>query len=399
VENVPEVSRFLLSGDEAGTAPTDRAFRPDVEGLRALAILLVVAFHVGIRRIPGGNAGVDVFFVISGFVITGVLMRDRQLTGGIGFIKFYARRARRILPMAILVIVVSFLAMHVLIAPSAWPLLDGDARWSSLFAADFRFAAALPMIFTQRVQSPFEQYWSLAVEEQFYIVYPALFVTAVFVLRWLTFRTALTILLTVVVVGSLWVSTSSSHVGQLGAYYLPFARAWELAVGALVAVGTETWKRIPHHVGAALSWIGVVGILWSGAEISLRFAYPGAIAIVPVASSALVIIGGSSAPPWGAESLLGLAAVRSIGRVSYSWYLWHWPFLAIAAERTHASVVASPLGKNLGLVALALGLSYLSYHFVERPVRHARWLIERPGFSIAGAVLLVGSCAAFTYLW
>jgi len=399
VESVPEKSRFLTSGDEAGTAPADRAFRPDVEGLRALAIMIVVAFHVGIRRVPGGYAGVDVFFVISGFVITGVLMRDRQLTGRIGFIEFYARRARRILPMALLVIVASLLAMHALVASSAWPLLNGDARWSSLFVANFRFASVTPTILTQRIQSPFEHYWSLAVEEQFYIVYPALFVAAVLTLRRLSLRTALTILLVVVVVVSLWVSVSSSHVGQLGAYYLPFARAWELAVGALVAVCTETWRRIPHHFGAALSWVGLAGILWSAAEISLRIPYPGAIAILPVASAALVIIGGTSAPSWGAESLLGLAVFRSIGRVSYSWYLWHWPFLAIAAARAHTSVLASPLGKNLVLATLALGLSYLTYRFVEQPVRHARWLIDRAGYSMAGAALLVGSCMVLTYLW
>jgi peptidoglycan/LPS O-acetylase OafA/YrhL len=225
VESVPGKSRFLTSGDEAGTAPTDRAFRPEVEDLRALAILLVVVFHVGFRRLSGGYVGVDVFFVISSFVITGVLTRDHQLTGRIGLIEFYARRARRILPMAILAIVASLLAIHVLVAPSAWPLLDGDARWSSLFVADFRFASVTPTTFTQRIQSPFEHYWSLAVEEQSYIVYPALFVAAILALRRFSLRTALTMFLVLIVVVSLWVSASSSHVGQLGAYYLPFSRA------------------------------------------------------------------------------------------------------------------------------------------------------------------------------
>ncbi len=205
---------------EAGTAPEDRLFRPDVEGLRAVAIALVVLFHAGIPQAKGGFIGVDVFFVISGFVITGVLLRQ-SAAGGIRVVGFYARRARRILPMALLVIVVSTLAVAIVAPHSAVVVTASDGRWSALFLANFHSFAVAPGIITTRPPSPFQQYWSLAIEEQFYLVYPALFIGLLSVPgRW-SVRTRLAVGIGAVVVSSFIACVLTSHIGNLYAYDSP----------------------------------------------------------------------------------------------------------------------------------------------------------------------------------
>ena len=170
----PFVESLLPAGEESGTAPEDRAFRPDVEGLRAVAILFVVMLHFGVPHLAGGIVGVDVFFVISGFVITGLLLREVESTSRISFLPFYARRARRLLPLALLVIVVSMIATAAIASRSVTVSVASDGRWSALFLANFHFASVFPNVLIKR-ESPISAYWSLAIEEQFYLLYPAFF--------------------------------------------------------------------------------------------------------------------------------------------------------------------------------------------------------------------------------
>jgi peptidoglycan/LPS O-acetylase OafA/YrhL len=383
---------------ESGTAPEDRPFRPDVEGLRAIAILLVVLFHVGIPQARGGFIGVDVFFVISGFVITGLLLRQ-QASGGLQFLAFYARRAWRILPMALLVIVVSTIAVAIVASHSLAVEAASDGRWSALSLANFHFLQVTPTIISTRPSSPFQQYWSLAVEEQFYLVYPAVIVAFLAVPgRW-SVRIRLAVGIAAIAFLSFADSLASSHVGELGAYYLPFGRAWELGVGALLAIGTGAAEKINRTTAAVITWAGLAVILVAAWTISLqRAAYPGWIAAVPVLGTAMVIAGGSPVPPRGAEALLRLAPFRKVGQWSYSWYLWHWPFLVIAADAAHTVVLRSSIAKNLLVVGLALVVSAASYHFIENPIRRSATLAGRPAWSIAGAVMLIMTCVGLTFL-
>jgi peptidoglycan/LPS O-acetylase OafA/YrhL len=382
---------------EAGTAPEDRLFRPDVEGLRAVAIALVVLFHVGIPQARGGFIGVDVFFVISGFVITGVLLRQNAASG-IRMVAFYARRARRILPMALLVIVVSMLAVAIVAPRSAIVVTASDGRWSALFLANFHFFSVTPGIITTRPPSPFQQYWSLAIEEQFYLVYPALFIGLLAVPgRW-SVRTRLAAGIGVVVVASFIACMLTSHTGDLYAYDSPLTRAWELGVGALVALGTGPAERIKPVAAATMTWIGLAAILVSAWTISLASnPYPGWVAAVPVLGAALVIVGGSAVPSMGAESVLGTVPFRRVGRWSYSWYLWHWPFLVIAAEAAHTTVLQSSIAKNVGVVLLALGVSVASYRFIEDPIRRSPILVRNHGLTLAAAGALVATCVLITF--
>lgn len=389
--------RYLPSGDEAGSAPEDRAFRPDVEGLRAIAILAVVLFHVGFSQVQGGFIGVDVFFVISGFVITGLLLRQQAASGRIQFRDFYARRAKRIIPAAVLVIIVSLIASAVLVGGRYTTPVASDARWSSVFLSNAHFADVLPNLFVSRVDSPFQQFWSLAVEEQFYLVYPAFLLALALVAARISVRTRLIVGLSSVAVASFVWSVASSHVGELGAYYSPLTRAWELAIGGLLAAATAKLHRIPVVAAGVLTWLGLAGIVLAATQVSLRFAYPGAIVALPVLSTALVIAGGCAVPNWGAERLLRLSPFRWIGRWSYSWYLWHWPFLAIAAARAHTSVLSSSTQKNVMLVLAALAASIATYAWVEKPFRHSTLLTNNAGATLIGTVVLVLSCVALTY--
>jgi peptidoglycan/LPS O-acetylase OafA/YrhL len=396
IDSAPD-QRFLPSGDEAGTAPEDRPFRPDVEGLRAVAVLLVVLFHIGFSSFSGGFFGVDVFFVISGFVITGLLLRERRKSGHTDFLYFYARRARRILPAALLVMMVSLFLAFVLVGHSYSELVASDSRWTALFLSNFHFATVYPTLLATRAASPLQPYWSLAVEEQFYLIYPAIFVAVLAFPGRRSLRSRLTIALIGVIVVSFAYSVGTSKIGQLGAYDSPFTRAWELALGALLAVVTLKLERIPKVVAAAMTWIGLGLVLVVAMTVTVKAALPGTITALPVIGAGLIIAGGCAAPLWGVESVLRLWPFRWIGRWSYSWYLWHWPVMLLAALRTHTTVNTTSTGRNSLLALVALLLAAATYFLVENPIRHSRWLAKQPGLTLVGAGLFIASCVAFTF--
>ncbi|HTZ09497.1 MAG TPA: acyltransferase, partial [Acidimicrobiales bacterium] len=195
---------MLASGDEAGTAPGDRSFRPDVEGLRAVAVALVVLFHAGWSSLSGGYVGVDVFFVISGFVITGVLLRERASSGSTSLVRFYGRRCRRIIPAATVVMVATVVLAYVFLGSVEGARAADDGRWAAVFLANVHFIAlGTSYLGSQRPPSPLQNFWSLAVEEQFYIVYPTLFLLLASLRSRLSLRARLAIGLGVVFCASL----------------------------------------------------------------------------------------------------------------------------------------------------------------------------------------------------
>lgn len=368
--------RFLASGDESGTSPEDRPFRPDVEGLRAVAVLLVVLFHSGISTLSGGYIGVDVFFVISGFVITGVLLRERSATGRTSILAFYGRRCRRIIPAATLVIIVTVFSSYIFLGVGAGARTATDGRWATVFLANFHFSAiGTNYLSAQQPPSPLQNYWSLSVEEQFYVVYPTLFLLLAAVRTRVSLRARLAVGLLLVIGASLAFSVLDTSSNATSAYFSPFTRAWELALGALVAVGTP-WlkKKVPAGVAIAGSWLGLGAILFAALTFTSKTAYPGSLVAIPVVGAALIVVGGVRAGPLGAEALLGLFPFRWLGKLSYSLYLWHWPILIIAAE--HAGKTSLSVPDNLGWDLVALGASVLTYVVVENPIRHAKGLVR-----------------------
>ena len=361
------------SSDEAGTAPGDRRFRPDIQGLRAVAVLLVVFYHAGLRGLSGGYVGVDVFFVISGFVITGLLLRERGASGSTSLIGFYGRRSRRIIPAATLVIVVTVVMTYARVGVVFGAQTATDARWTAVFLANFHFASIGTNYLTAQLPpSPLQNFWSLAVEEQFYLVYPTLFLfIAAIRTRW-SLEARLVVGLATIVAASFALSVFQTASSPTVAYFSPFTRAWELAVGALVAVSTKWLLTVPKAVGAALTWLGLAGIAYGAIVFNSRTAYPGSLVAIPVIGAALVIAGGTRTPRWAAESLLKRSPFQWFGKLSYSIYLWHWPLLIIAADA--AGTTSLPFKRNVIWLVVALIASVLSFYLVENPMRHARFL-------------------------
>ena len=355
--------RYTTAGNEAGTAPGDRRFRPDVQGLRAIAILLVVLFHAGIPGITGGYVGVDVFFVISGFVITGLLLREREAGRRTSILNFYARRARRIIPAASLVIIVTVIAAFHYLGSLTGHETAVDGQWAALFLANFHFAASeTNYLASQRPPSALQNYWSLAVEEQFYIVYPTVFLIAASLVTKISLRVRLAILLATVIVVSYAFSIVFTSTNPSSAFFSPLTRAWELALGGLIAVGSDSLRRLPHPFAAFLSWLGLAAIVTASVTLTSASVYPGALVAIPVIGAGLIIAAGTSEPAWGVEYLLRQKPFQLLGLISYSLYLWHWPILIIATQNRGATNL--PVWDNvvLLLVATLAAAAHLSTH-------------------------------------
>jgi peptidoglycan/LPS O-acetylase OafA/YrhL len=381
-------SRFLASGDEAGTAPGDRKFRPDVEGLRAVAVLLVVLYHAGVPKVTGGYIGVDVFFVLSGFVITGLLLRERSDTNKTSLLAFYGRRCRRILPAATLVVIITVLASYHWLGFLVGNSTAEVGRTASLFYANFHFiSVGTNYLSAQAPPSALQNYWSLSVEEQFYVIYPTLFIFAAMALSHVSLRLKLTALLVASIAASFIWSIHQTSTDQTAAYFSPFTHAWELALGGLVAVGSLQLAKLPRGAAIAMTWAGLAGILIAAFEFTNTTAYPGSVVALPVVSTALVVAGGTAAPQLGAEILLRLFPFRWLGKLSYSLYLWHWPILIIAAQ-----YAGRPLSvkDNMLWVLVALALSIVSYFIVENPIRHWRFLSRSSVRSVCLGAILIG---------
>ncbi|HEV7963180.1 MAG TPA: acyltransferase family protein [Actinoplanes sp.] len=377
-------------------APTT-GYRPDIEGLRAVAVLLVVLSHAGVTAVAGGYVGVDVFFVISGFLITSLLLREVESTGRIAIGRFYARRALRLLPAAGLVLVATVLGFRLWLPPVRVGEFAKDALAAVGYFANFRFAwTGTDYLSAGNPPSPFQHFWSLAVEEQFYLAWPLLIIGTVALFR--RRRRVLAVVLTLVVGASFVLSITETARSAPWAYFGPHTRVWELGVGALLAVGATRATRIPVRLAAGLGWLGLVAIGAAAATFDDATAYPGWLAAVPVLGAAAVIAAGIGGRPLcGAGALLELRPMPTIGRLSYSWYLWHWPVLMIAPA---ALGIAGTARNNLLLAAGALGLAWLTYRFVEDPIRHREPLRRRAwhgigvgagcSASVVAAALLVG---------
>ena len=380
-------------------------FRPDVEGLRAIAILLVVGYHAGLPFVPGGFIGVDVFFVISGFLITGLLVAEARTTGRVALASFWARRARRLLPAAVLVLVVVAVISWLVIPAIDHELVGGDIIAASLYVSNIRFAAqATDYLGAGRAESPVLHFWSLGVEEQFYLVWPLLvLVVAVLIVSRVALRTkllpSLAVVLAVLGVLSFVLSLRLTSTSEPWAFFGTPTRAWEFAVGGLIAIGAAAGWAMPRQLRAVLGILGVVVLLATAVRLTSEVPYPGTAAVWPVLGSALLLVAGTRRPDDSSvptDEVLGSWPMRSIGRLSYSWYLWHWPMLVlVAAWLGPQSVLARTL-----LVVLALVPAALAFRFVERPIHHARVLVESPKRSLLlGAALSLVGVAAGVGLW
>ncbi|MBJ7328667.1 MAG: acyltransferase [Solirubrobacteraceae bacterium] len=360
--------------------------RADIQGLRAVAVLLVVLNHAGIESLQGGYVGVDVFFVLSGFLITGLLIGDAEKNQQVSLANFYVRRARRILPAATLTLcataIASYYILNVVRAKEAFT----DIAWSAFFAANIHFSNVGTDYFAQdRAVSPVRHFWSLAVEEQFYIVWPAVVGFAFFGFALLrrerphdrariTMRSLnrLTAVIVLVFVASLAWSIHQTQTEPTVAYFSTLTRGWELALGAALATVVGPLAQLRAWTRFAMGWAGLAAIAIAAVLFNEQTPFPGFAALLPTGGAALVIAAGVAArqPRFGAGWFLSMQPMRYIGDLSYTIYLWHWPILVLAAaEVGHVLSVTT----NLALVGAAFLLSVVTYTCFENPIHRSRW--------------------------
>jgi peptidoglycan/LPS O-acetylase OafA/YrhL len=308
--------------------------------------------------------GVDVFFVISGFLITGLLLREFVASGRIDLPAFYARRARRLLPAALVVIIVTIAASAVVLAKLRFPDVAEDGAAAALYVSNYRFALSATDYFAAAAPSPLLHYWSLGVEEQFYLFWPLLIL---FAARLLSVR-RLWLVVALIGISSLALSIVVTNIEAPWAFYSLPTRAWQLALGALVALGVLALPaRWPAHLASALGGIGVVMIGIAVLLINGTTSFPGVAALLPAVGTALVIVAGEH-PKALTARLLATGPPRAIGRISYSLYLWHWPLLILVP----AVIGHNGLRIRVMLALVAIGVAALSTRFIETPLRAGR---------------------------
>ncbi|GAA5159983.1 acyltransferase family protein [Ornithinimicrobium tianjinense] len=374
--------------------PPRAALRGDIEGLRAIAVLMVLLYHAGVPGLSGGFAGVDVFFVISGYLITSQLVKEATATGHVSLPKFYARRARRLLPAATLVLLVTAVAGWLVLPPSRHATLGADVVGATMYVVNWLLAfRQVDYLAEDADPSLLQHYWSLSVEEQFYVVWPLLILLVLWLTRRLRLRLrrVLTVALVLVVAASFAWSVVSTASSPGIAYFATTTRIWELGIGALLVLLTPWLLRLPSLVATLLTWAGLVMIGATLVSISTQTPWPGSAAALPVLGTAAVIAAGIASPDILPARLLGVRPMRFFGALSYSLYLWHWP----ALQLLEAARPGSGLKARLAVAALSVVLAWLSLRLVENPIRFHPLLARSTRRALFyGATSMVASAAA-----
>lgn len=380
-------------------------YRPDIQGLRAVAVALVLLYHAGAPFAGGGFIGVDVFFVISGFLITGMLLRQSLETGRVDLMDFYARRIRRILPAATAVLLFTAAATLLILPRTRWEDIGHDLIGSALYYANWIFATNTDYLNAEDAASPLQHFWTLAVEEQFYILWPLLIVGLLLVVHKLRdvaalpqspqldqrrIRRALELGVVLMIIPSLAWSIYWTGAEPARAYFVTTTRLWELGIGAGIAVFAIYLERIPPRLGAGLQIGGLLSIAVAAVTYSSATSFPGMAALLPTLGAAAVIIGGMAGrAESGAAKFLTLRPMTWLGDLSYSLYLWHWPLLIFGAH-----LLGDELRFRHGLIIVVLAVlpAWLSYTYIETPFRHWTYVARSPGRAIkVGLAMMLAS--------
>jgi len=379
----------------------NRQFLPEIQVLRAVAVMLVVLYHYWPRMLTGGYVGVDAFFVISGYLITSHLFREVDRTGTVKLLAFYARRARRLLPASILVLLFVALGTILLLPTDLWASTANELTASGFYVQNLWLASkAVTYSASNDVASPVLHYWSLSAEEQFYVVWPSLIIISCLVARrWLRGRTTTTVggTLLLVTVASFAVSVWATQTHRAAAYFITPTRAWEFGAGALVVLLMRGWAPT-LTVARLLRWLGVIGLLASAWFFSASTPFPGYAAALPVIGTAAIIVAGDTGHADPSDLLVRLRPVQWLGDVSYSLYLWHWPLLVFAPYVLRHNLRTPEL---VALVLLCLVVSGLSKRFVEDAMGFWPSLTRTPRatLSAAAAGMLVVALVSGTQVY
>ncbi len=393
--------------NDSPTPPKRSALRLEIQALRALAVAVVVLFHFWPGRMPGGYIGVDVFFVISGFLITGHLLREVDASGRVALARFWARRARRLLPAAYLVVLATAIATVVLVPATLWQQWFREIAGATLYVENWVLSAdAVDYLAADNSPSAVQHYWSLSAEEQFYLVWPVLVLLAAVAAHRTkcSRRGAVALLLAAATLASFVYSLWLTAENPASAYFVTTTRAWQFGAGALLALWLARDRRDGPAPSAPLrstvSWAGLLTIVVCALVYDSGTPFPGTAAVPPVLATLAVIWAGFPRGPGAPSSLMAWRPVQYAGEISYSLYLWHWPAIVI---------LPFALGHNPGLVERA-GLlvavvlaAAASKRFVEDPARRARrWKLQQTGRALgltaaSGIVLALVAGAGWAY--
>lgn len=348
---------FLLMDWPVLSSPSDR-YRPDIDGLRAVAVMLVVLYHAFPQAMPGGFVGVDIFFVISGFLITGIIARELDQRR-FSLLGFYNRRIRRIFPALIVVLSAVLVLGFLWMLPAAYAQLSADVFASAAFVANIALWLQSGYFDVEAAKKPLLHLWSLGIEEQFYLFWPLILMLAA------RLRLSLLAVASVIGIASFALNVALIGVSPVATFYLPFTRAWELLAGGMLACG---WSRIGQTEMASnlRAGIGIALVAVAAAILDTNRAFPGWWAVLPVLGGALLL----SAPhAWGCRHVLASPATVWVGLISYPLYLWHWPLLVFFALIKFAPLTLLERGL---IVGLSIALAWATYRFVEIPFRFGR---------------------------
>ncbi len=373
--------------------------RQEIQGLRAVAVLLVVLFHLWPGRVPGGYVGVDVFFVISGFLITSHILREVDRTGSVSLAGFWARRLRRLLPASYVVLLVSAVGVLVFVPRLLWQQFFGEILAAALYVVNWTLAInSVDYLAADNTPSPAQHYWTLSAEEQFYLLWPLLVLLGL----WLATRAFRGSRPRSVVLGVLAATTAASLGYSLWltatdpalAYFVTPARGWEFGAGALLAFAPVASLHVGARTRAGLGWVALVGLLACSLVLDESTPMPGTAALWVVAASMTLIWVEAPEVPWASSKLLVLRPARYLGDISYSVYLWHWPFIILLPYVTDHPLT---MLDKLSILLATVGASALTKRWVEDPVREARRFgVARPrvtfAYAAAGAVVLTAVC-------
>lgn len=363
---------------------------PHVQGLRAIAVLLVVIYHVWPGRLTGGYVGVDVFFVISGFLITGQLSRELDRTGRIDLPSFWAKRARRLLPAAITVLIFCSLAVIFLLPLSSLLAETRGILASTLYVENWDLALGAVDYLASHDATTVQHYWSLSLEEQFYLIWPLLLLGATWIgvkfyaaRRWLPMVGVAVLVVAASLLGSILYTASNPS----EAYFVTWTRLWEFGSGAILALLPRLRPR-GAWANNLVGYAGMVMVLAAGWFFDRETPFPGYTAVLPVLGSALVIASDRAEKWWDIGKVLGGLPQRFVGDISYSLYLWHWPLIIIAPYVPGWGLTGA---HRVALIAICFLLAWLTKKYIEDPFRNLRALTTRkPRFSYLGVIALMG---------
>ncbi|MFC4947366.1 acyltransferase family protein [Pseudonocardia sp. GCM10023141] len=382
-------------GSTAPTTAADRRYRPELQGLRALASALVVIYHVWFHRVSGG---VDVFFVISGFLLTGQLVRAAE-RGPLGLRARWSRTLLRLLPAATVVLVATVIAGAMILPPNRWAQTVREVVASALFVENWQLAAdSVDYSARSNMASVVQHFWSLSIQGQFFVLWPLLIAVVAISLRGVTagLRSRVTLVLGGVFALSLIYSIALTAENQPLAYFHTVTRLWEFALGGLIALLADR-ITLPVRAAVAAGWAGVVGLVLCGLVLQVETVFPGYAALWPTGCATLVLLAGRTGSRFGVDRLLVTRPARWLGDISYPLYLWHWPVLVlylVASDRVNAG----PLS-GAAVIALSVALAAATHLLVEKPLLH-REISTPHGYrlAVAGLTLVVAMAGGWQFV-